>query len=64
MELFIEKTDEKRKMRFSGTALQLLLRLNINPEAVIVVRNKTVITEKDSISDKDSVEILSVVSGG
>lgn len=64
MEVFIEKTDERKRLKFSGTVEALLRKLKLNPESVLVVKDKTVVTEKDRISDKDSVEILSVVSGG
>jgi sulfur carrier protein ThiS len=64
MDVFIEKTAERRKLKFSGTVEALLKRLKLNSESVIVVKDRTVVTEKDRISDKEYVEILSVVSGG
>ena len=64
MEVFIEKTNERKKLKFSGTVGALLKKMKLNPESVIVVKGRTVVTEKDRVSDKDSVEILSVVSGG
>jgi len=64
MEVFIEKTNEKRKMQFKGKVSLLLSKLGVNSESVIVVRNNTVVTEDEMLSDVDFVKILSVVSGG
>jgi sulfur carrier protein len=64
MELFIEKADVRKKMRFSGTVSKLLVKLKLNPESVVVVKNNEIVTEDEKLSDSDSVELLSVVSGG
>jgi sulfur carrier protein len=64
MEVFIEKGDEKRKMRFSGSVAKLLSLLKLSPESVVVVKDGEVVTEDELLSDKDKVKILSVVSGG
>ena len=64
MELFIEKKGKRIKVKFTGLVKDLLVKFDINPESVIVVRNKEVITEDERLEDSDSVDILSVVSGG
>ncbi len=46
------------------TVSDLLKQLKINPEVVIVVRNNEVITEDEILNDNDTIELLSVVSGG
>ncbi len=46
------------------TLIDLLKQLKINPEVVIVVRNNEVITEDEILNDNDTIELLSVVSGG
>lgn len=48
----------------NGTVLDLLTKLNINPETVLVIRNSNVLTEDIKLNDNDTIEILSVVSGG
>ena len=49
----------------NGTLVKDLLRqLNINPETVLIIRNNEVITESHHLEDKDTIEILSVISGG
>ena len=47
-----------------STVNELLTYLNINSETVLVVRNNEVLTEDEVLNDKDTLEILSVVSGG
>jgi len=64
MEILIEKTKKSIKKVFKGKVCRLLKELNINPETVVVVRNNTLITSEDVLSDKDKIKILSVVSGG
>jgi thiamine biosynthesis protein ThiS len=64
MELFMEKTGENKKMKFSGSVASLLAKLKQDTESVIVVKNNTVVTEDEEISETDKVKILSVISGG
>ena len=64
MDIFIEKTKEKKALKFSGTAKALLHSLKINPETVIVVRNGSLVTLDSELNDSDKVKILSVISGG
>ncbi len=64
MELFIERTNVKRKLAFNGTVSQLLVKLNINASAVLVAKNNVLVTESDKLKDSDSIKILSVISGG
>ncbi len=67
MELVIrlEREQSREKISFSGkTVKELLLKLKLNPETVLVVRNKEVLTEDELLKNKDEIEILSVVSGG
>lgn len=64
MEVLVEKTKEKKEMRFCGKVKELLKKLKINPETVIVVRNGELVNEEDFVSGKDIVRIMSVISGG
>jgi len=64
VELFIEKDNVRKDLRFSGTVSKLLVKLKIAPESVVVVKNNEIVTEDETLSDSDSVELLSVVSGG
>jgi sulfur carrier protein ThiS len=64
MKIFIERQKKTVNMVFNGTVLSLLKKLNLNPEAVVVVANGTLVTEEDGLKDKDEIKILSVISGG
>lgn len=64
MEVYIDKQNRNISIRFNGTVENLLKKLEQNKETVVVVRNGTLVTEKDKVKDTDSIKILSVVSGG
>ena len=63
MKVFIERENKTVSVK-SKTVHELLKKLKINPETVLTVVNDELVTENKSLSDKDSVKILSVVSGG
>lgn len=61
----IEKTAEIETVAFTGkTVKELLGQLKINSETVLVVRENEVITEDETLTDKDRLTLLSVISGG
>ncbi len=64
MELFIERTGEKKTLSFNGTAENLLKEVGINSEEVIITRNNEIITLDQEVREGDSVRVLSVISGG
>jgi len=64
MKVYIDRTNETKKIKFKGTVEGLLKRLHINPETVIIARDEEMLTEKDKVNEKDFIKILSVVSGG
>lgn len=64
MKVFIEFSNKRKAFRFSGTVSQLLKKLKINPETVIVAKGNELVTEKEKLADSDSIQVLSVISGG
>lgn len=64
MQIFIERENRKEKLKFNGKVSQLLQQLRLNPATVLVARNNSLVTEEDTLNDKDKVKILSVISGG
>jgi thiamine biosynthesis protein ThiS len=64
MDVYIEKTKENKRLKFQGTAQDLLKKLGINKESVLVSRNNQLITSKEKLKDTDKLRILSVISGG
>ena len=56
----------KRETEITGvkTVGQLLKRLDVLPEAVLVIRDDQLVTEDEALKDSDTVEIRPVISGG
>ena len=64
MKAIIEREKREKNVRFNGKLKTLLLKLSINPETVIVVRENELLTLDDIVNNKDTIKILSVISGG
>lgn len=64
MKVFIERENKNKQIKFKGKVSLLLRQLKLNPVTVLVARNGSLVAEDDSLSDKDEVKILSVISGG
>lgn len=64
MEVYFDKESSIRKIEFKGKLNRLLIKLKLNSETVIVVREGILLTEDDNLSNSDKLRILSVVSGG
>lgn len=64
MNVFIERSDERHELLFSGSVQELLDRLEINMQTVLVLRNNELVTEDEVLADTDDVKIITVVSGG
>ena len=64
MEVFIERTNETKKLTFTGSVKALLAELQISQEDVLVIRNNTMLTDDVTLENADSIKLLSVVSGG
>lgn len=65
--VYIEREDKSIEVSFDSskpTIKELLKKLSLNPVAVIVTVNNEVCTEEETISPKDSIKVISVVSGG
>lgn len=64
MKIYIEKENKNIEIKFNGNINLILKKLKINPETVIITKNNELISENEKLKDKDSIKILSVVSGG
>lgn len=63
--IFNERKNSTDIITFSGTTVkELLHQLKINAEIVLITRNNEVLTEEEKLQEKDTIEILSVISGG
>jgi sulfur carrier protein len=47
-----------------GTVSALLEKLDIVPEAVLVIRDATLLTRDERVADDDEIEVRPVLSGG
>ena len=56
----------RRELEVSGptTVSNLLTRLELNPESVLVIRGDTLVTKDARLVDSDTIEIRPVISGG
>ena len=64
MKIFIDKNNHTQELTFSGNVADLLERLEINPETVIVAKNGVLVPQYDELNDSDEIQIISVLSGG
>ncbi len=55
---------EERELRGPLKVRDLLMRLGIVPEGVVVARGDELLTLDDEVRDEDTVEVISAVSGG
>lgn len=46
------------------TGIELLKKLNINPNTILFVKNNEVVLAEEEICEDDEIKLLSVVSGG
>jgi len=66
MKIKVIYADRETRIELSSksTVLDLLGKLNINPETVLTKRDNEIVADFEELNDKDSIEILKVVSGG
>ncbi|MBI4438504.1 MoaD/ThiS family protein [Candidatus Woesearchaeota archaeon] len=60
----MQRKGKTEELNFTGTVEALLRELGINPETVLVTRDKKLLTKDTALANKDSIRILSVISGG
>ncbi len=61
--VFIER--ENKNIEVEATTIpELLNKLNINRETVLIVKNNQLITDKAPLNNNDNIKLLSVISGG
>ena len=63
IDVFLERTDENRTVE-ARSIPEILEKLDINPQTVIVVKNDELVTEDETLEEKDKIKLLSVISGG
>jgi sulfur carrier protein len=63
MKVFVEQENKHLELE-AETGQDLLDKLSISHQNVIITRNNEVILPEDNLNEDDSIEILSVISGG
>ncbi len=56
--------DKKWELHGGMTARDMLKKLDILPDTVLVVRDAQLITEDTILKDEDTIKLVAVISGG
>ena len=63
VKVFLER--EKKKVNIKAKDIdEIIKKLNINKEEVIIVKNDELTPRNEELKEKDEVKFLSVISGG
>lgn len=60
---YLERTKETKEIEIKDFN-DIFKKLNLNPEAMLVLRDNQLITDKTNLKDKDKIRIMPVISGG
>lgn len=63
VKIFLERENIIKKLN-AVSIEDIMKKLNINPEVVIISKNNELVTKKAVLHDNDEIKFLSVVSGG
>ena len=61
--VFMERTRETRELEIKSIR-DLFEKLELNPEASLVIRDNELLTDKAVLKNNDKIRILPVISGG
>jgi sulfur carrier protein len=64
MQVKLRNPDRLVEVKGPTTVMALLEELDIVPEAVLVIRNRTLLTRDERVAEDDEVEVRPVLSGG
>jgi sulfur carrier protein len=64
MKVIIRRPRREVQMPGSRRVRDLLQELQINPETVLVVRGRDLLTSDEVIKDEETVEVVPAISGG
>lgn len=64
MTVHIHLRDQEFKVRSGMTIRSALLRLNIQPEAVLPTRDGELLTDDEILQEGDGIRLIAVISGG
>jgi len=61
--VYLERSKETKEIEIRDFN-DLFVKLNLNPEAMLVIKDNKLITEKTKLNENDKIRILPVISGG
>lgn len=64
MQVRLRNPDRVVEVKGPTTVVALLEELDLVPESVLVIRNKSLLTRDERVDDADEVEVRPVLSGG
>ena len=64
MKVKLRNPDREIEVSGPATVSALLTELEIVPETVLVIRDATLLTRDESVTDSDEIEVRPVLSGG
>ena len=64
MQVKLRNPDRVVEVKGPKTVVAMLEELDIVPESVLVIRDKTLLTRDERVADSDEVEVRPVLSGG
>jgi len=64
MRILLQHPKRETEIKGAKTVRQLLKKLDLLPEAVLVLRGNELVTEDEALREDDTIEIRPVISGG
>ena len=61
--VYLERIN-KYETVYADTISEILQKLKINPQTILITKNNNLITEDAKLQDNDKIKFLSVISGG
>jgi sulfur carrier protein ThiS len=61
--VFIERENKRIKIKAKNIK-EILEKLKIIPETVLIIKNNELVLDEEKINDNDEIKFLSVISGG
>lgn len=62
--MWVIHRDKRYEVQGGATARDVILKIGLDPEAVLVLRNGKLVDDSAILQDGDEVKLISVVSGG
>ncbi len=64
MKVKLRNPDREVELPGNRRVREVLAELDISPDTVLVIRDRTLLTKEDTVADTDLIEIRPVISGG